>query len=80
MWTAWRFLEMLNIAVTYDPMILFLGLDPERIVTCAPRCLPQHYYHSPDTESTNMTTDREMKTTLPSFFSQEYYSALEQNN
>lgn len=68
MWAAWRFLEMLNIVVTYDPMILFLGLDPERIVTCAPWCLPQHYYHSPDTESTKTTTDREMKTTLPSFF------------
>lgn len=50
-----------------------------KIMICAPRCSPQHYYHSQDIESTKTTIDRETKTTA-SIFSQEYYSALEQNN
>ena len=28
---AWRFLETLNTEIAYDPTILFLGLDTEKI-------------------------------------------------
>ena len=28
---AWRFLETLNVEVSYDPAIPFLGLGPEKI-------------------------------------------------
>ena len=28
---AWRFLETLNTEIAYDPAILFLGLDTEKI-------------------------------------------------
>ena len=29
---AWAFLETLNIEVSYDPAIPFLGLDPKKII------------------------------------------------
>jgi len=63
--TAQRFLETLNTEVSYDPAIPFLGLGPEKItfkMTHAPGFSGQHYYNSQDTESTKMSTDREMKT------------------
>ena len=36
---VWRFLETVNIDISYDPVTPFLGLDPKNLslrMTCAP--------------------------------------------